>query len=205
MTTTSTSNLMARSISSVSRGFASQRNCGGSGLANRSPNHHQISNQHLDDSGNVGYPPPLGVPAALGVGNDGEMQSSPSWWLPRGMSEKQYAAALAPCLMAISFMNCKNVAVSDNEPATRKKSELRAYRGPMVRYKTLEIEPISSPFEFRGWRQQIQKATYRRISSSGFAGRSLNVLRTPRTGIAGCRNGPCRTCGLHSGMWGIYA
>lgn len=93
--------------------------------------------------------------AALGVGNDGEMQSSPSWWLPRGMSEKQYAAALAPCLMAISFMNCKNVAVSDNEPATRKKSELRAYRGPMVRYKTLEIEPMKKVLRTEGRSEEV--------------------------------------------------
>jgi hypothetical protein len=55
-----------------------------------------------------------------------------------------------PMLLALSFMNCKNVAVSDNEPRPLTPREERAGQRPWVRFKTLDIGPMRTVLRTEG-------------------------------------------------------
>lgn len=80
--------------------------------------------------------------------------------LPRGAYEElpaDFAIAqfmVRPMLLALSFMHCKNVIVTDNEGRYANRQERRAAerRGdpPLVTYKTLQIEPMKKVLATEG-------------------------------------------------------
>lgn len=104
----------------------------------------------LHDNGDWGV---LGVMRFL-VADDGTLDDTPQCAIPLGHHlkvEDLYAVrtsiccALYPVMLAISFMNCKNVTLPYEEPdrelnRVRKKAGLR----PFVRYNTINIEPMKA-------------------------------------------------------------
>lgn len=58
---------------------------------------------------------------------------------------------LPPALLAISFMHCKNVVVTENKPdAKLQKARQRRGQKPLVRYRTLNIEPMAKILKREG-------------------------------------------------------
>jgi hypothetical protein len=59
---------------------------------------------------------------------------------------------LAPALLAISFIHCRNTVIRDVEPESPRlrKANLKRGKPPYVRYKTLEIEPIKKVLSVQG-------------------------------------------------------
>lgn len=55
-----------------------------------------------------------------------------------------------PMLLALSFLNCKNVAVIDHEPRALTPREQRAGQRPWVRFKTLDIGPMRQVLRTEG-------------------------------------------------------
>lgn len=58
---------------------------------------------------------------------------------------------LFPCLLALSFMHCKNVVITDNQPsrADRRRAEHHGGR-PVVTFKTLNIRPMQTILKHEG-------------------------------------------------------
>lgn len=55
------------------------------------------------------------------------------------------------CLMALQFMNCKNVRVASNEPSPKlSKAHEKRHGKPLVRYHTIQIEPMKQVLETEG-------------------------------------------------------
>ncbi len=60
-------------------------------------------------------------------------------------------ATYVPALLALSFMNCKNVKVANNNPEPKlSKAFNRRHGRPLLTYKTLEIEPMKRVLETEG-------------------------------------------------------
>lgn len=60
-------------------------------------------------------------------------------------------ASIQPALMAISFMHCKNIKVQPQEPSSKLSKAFQKRHGkPLLRYHTLEIEPMKKVLETEG-------------------------------------------------------
>jgi len=59
-----------------------------------------------------------------------------------------YRGAVDSCLLAISFMHCKNISLVDNEP--KKNDAGRNRYGPKIAFKTLLINPMKKVLETEG-------------------------------------------------------
>ena len=67
------------------------------------------------------------------------------------LAELVLATGAVPILLTLSFMNCKNVKVVDNEPAQKLSKAFQKRRGiPLTTYKTLEIEPMKKVLQTEG-------------------------------------------------------
>ncbi len=84
-----------------------------------------------------------------------------------GHMEKLYIyVVLSPCLLALSFLHCKNVKRVEQIPdAPLSRSHEKKYKRPLVRYHTLEIEPMKQVLQREG-----------RIEETGLK-RALHICR----------------------------
>lgn len=76
-------------------------------------------------------------------------------WEQQHLVERNGLPLLMPALLAISFLHCQNVTLVNNEPP-EKLNRARVKRGkkPLIRYHTLEIEPMRQVLRAEG---QIEK------------------------------------------------
>jgi hypothetical protein len=58
--------------------------------------------------------------------------------------------AMNPALLALSFMNCKNVEVVRHDPPTPTPRQQRHLKKPLLRYHTLNIEPMKRVLRTEG-------------------------------------------------------
>lgn len=63
---------------------------------------------------------------------------------------------LFPALLALSFLHCKNVKLIDNDPPAKLNKAYQKKRGrPLVRYHTLEIEPMKQILRHEGQSEKL--------------------------------------------------
>lgn len=70
---------------------------------------------------------------------------------PRRYVLEFYLQLILPAVLAVSFMNCKNIRMVDNEPSKKLSKAFQRRNGrPLLTYKTLEIEPMKKVLETEG-------------------------------------------------------
>jgi hypothetical protein len=112
---------------------------------------------HSAGSGRVGG---AAVTALLAVGPAGELLAKPHFIItgvdllaPDGRREviRGVQNLLMPALLTVSFLHCKNVAVTDHEPPEPTPRQRRHLEGRQpVRYKTLDIFPMKAVLRREG-------------------------------------------------------
>lgn len=64
--------------------------------------------------------------------------------------DRYFSAIAGPCLMALSFMHCKNVEVTENVPPALPMTKKRRQHPPRTKYYTLNIKPMQRILEEEG-------------------------------------------------------
>jgi hypothetical protein len=113
----------------------------------------------LDSDANHLYGPTSIIQLPLTAeGSFGPQQSRRMKWSDAGTVDNEIADlasySMQVCLLALTFLNCKNVTVTDNEGKYATRQERRAAERrndpPLVTYKTLQIEPMKKVLATEG-------------------------------------------------------